>query len=135
MFFDDELTAQRNHEEHAQPSPKQRQHKNADVLKIETEEDQCRKRKDDAGSNRLAGIARRLNDIIFENRRLAERTQYTDRQDRNRDRSRDSKPGAEADIDRHRPEENAENTSQQNRANSKFRARFVGRDKGLKAFR
>ncbi len=47
MFLHDQLAAQRNHEEHAQPAADQSEDENPRVLQIKTEKDEGRQREDD----------------------------------------------------------------------------------------
>ena len=72
VLLDDELAAQRNHEEHAEPSADQRQEKYAPVFQREAEKNQRGQREDHAAGDRFAGRAGRLHDIIFEDADLAE---------------------------------------------------------------
>ena len=48
VFFDNELAAQRNHEQHAKPAADQREQKDARVFEIESKKDQRWQREDDA---------------------------------------------------------------------------------------
>jgi len=68
MFLDNQLAAQRDHEQDADPSTEQGQHKNPEVFEIESQKDQRREREDHAGRNRLARVPCRLNDVVLKNR-------------------------------------------------------------------
>jgi hypothetical protein len=132
MFFHNELAAQRNHEQYAEPAANQREQKNPRILKFESEKDKCRQREDDAGSDRLSGVPGCLHDVVFKDRGASERAQNADRKHRNRNRGSNSEPRLQADIHRDRAEDDAEERSQQERAESKFRPVLVGRNKRLK---
>src|SRR5208282_5287642 len=66
VLLDDELAAQRDHEQHAKPSAEERQRKDAARLKIEAEEDERGQGEDDARGDRLARVSRRLHDVVFQ---------------------------------------------------------------------
>ena len=136
VLLHDELPAQRNHEEHARASPPmQREQEDARVFEIEAEKDQRRQGEDDAGRDGLAGVAGGLHDVVFEDRGAAQSAQHADREHRDRNRCRDGQPGAQADVDRDRAEENAEDRAQQQRAEGKLGARFGGWDEWLELLR
>ena len=80
MFLHNELAAQRNHEQHAQPSADEGEHEDARVFEIEAEKNQRRQREDDAGGDGLAGIAGGLHDVVLKNRSTAEGAQNADGQ-------------------------------------------------------
>ncbi len=100
VLLHNELPAQRNHEQHANPAADESKHKDAGVFEIETEEDQRRQRENDSGSDGLAGVARGLNDVVFKNGGAAKGAQNADGKHRNGYGCRDSEPGAQTDIDR-----------------------------------
>ena len=79
VLLDDQLSPQRNHEEDAQQAAQQRQQKDARVFQVEAEKDQRRQGEDDAGGDRLAGVAGGLDNIIFQDRSAAEGAQDADR--------------------------------------------------------
>ena len=108
VFLDDELTAQRDHEEHAEPAADQREKKDARVFEIEAEKDQRRQREDHTGRNGLPGIAGGLDDVVLKNRGPAKRAQHADGEHRYRNRCRDRQTRAQPDIDRDSAKENAE---------------------------
>ena len=66
MLLDDQLSAQRNHEEHAEPAADQSEQKDARVFEREAEEDQRWKRENHAARDGLAGGAGGLHDVVFE---------------------------------------------------------------------
>ena len=117
---DDELAAQRNHEEHAQPAADERQHEDAGVLEIEAEEDQRGQGEDDAGGDGLAGVAGGLDDVVFEDRRAAEGAQNADGEHRDGDGGGYGEAGAQAHIDRDRAEDDAEDGAEQKGAKGEF---------------
>ncbi len=132
MLFDDELTAQRNHEEYAQPAADEGQQKDARVFQIEAEEDQRRQGEDDAGGNGLAGVAGGLHDVVFEDGRTAEGAQDADGEDRDGNGGGDGEPGSEAHIDGDSAKDDAEEGSKQEGAECEFGPIFGGRNEGLK---
>src|SRR5882762_1005787 len=74
VFLDDELASQRDHEEHAEPPAEESQRKDSPKCEFgpEAEKDQSRNREHDAGGERFAGRASRLDDVVFENSGSAE---------------------------------------------------------------
>ena len=122
MLFDDELAAQRNHEQHAEPSAEERQRKNPPEreLRAEAKKDQRGNREHDAGGERFAGGAGGLHDVVFENRRAAKRAQDADGENGDGDRSGDGEPGAQADVDADRAEQQTKQRAEDDRAERKF---------------
>ena len=135
VLLHDELAPQRDHEEHAEPSADEREKEDARVLKIEAEKDQRRQGEDDAGRNRLAGIARGLDDVVFKDRSAAKRAQHADGKHRDRNRRRDRQTGAQSDVDGNCAEKNPEERTQQKRAEGQLRPRLGGWNKRLKLLR
>ena len=78
VFFDDELAAERNHEENAQPSANQSEEKYTPVFQRKAQENQGGQRENHAAGNRFTGRARGLHDIVFEDGDFAEGTQNAD---------------------------------------------------------
>ncbi len=66
MLFNDELTAEGNHKEYAQPSADQGEHEDAAVLQFKAQKDKRRKGEDDAGCDGLASVSGGLHDVVFE---------------------------------------------------------------------
>ncbi len=132
VFLHDELAAQRNHEEDAQPSADKRQHEDARVLEIEAEKDERRQREDDARSDGLAGVAGGLDDVVFEDRGTAKGAQDADGEHGDGNGGGDGEPGAQADVDRDRSEDDAEDGAEKQRAEGELGAVLVGRNEGLK---
>src|SRR5580692_354636 len=132
MLADDELAAQRNHEEDAEPSAKQRERENAPEgeLRAEAQKDQRGNREHDACSKRFAGGAGGLHDIVFENRRAAEGAQDADREDRDGDGRRDGQASAQADIDADSAEEQSEQRAEDDGANREFLGTLLRGDVG-----
>ena len=125
VLLHNQLPPQRDHEQHAQPAAQHRQHKNPEVLQIESQKDQRRQREDHAGSNRLPGVSRRLDNVVLENRGAPQRPQHADRQHCDRDRRRHRQPRLEPDIHRHRAKQQPENAPQDNRAKRQLRPRLT----------
>ena len=67
VLLDDELAAEGNHEEDAEPATDEGEHEDAGVFEIEAEEDERGQREDDSGGDGLAGIAGGLDDVVFKN--------------------------------------------------------------------
>ncbi len=72
VLLHNELAAQGNHEEDAEPSADERQHEDAGVLEIEAEKHERGQREDDARCDGLAGVAGGLDDVVFEDGGAAE---------------------------------------------------------------
>jgi hypothetical protein len=132
VLLNDELAAQGNHEQYAQPAADQRQKEDARVLEIEAQKDQRGQRKDDARSDRLAGVAGGLDDIVLEDRGAAEGPQNTNRKHRDGDRGGHRESGPQAHVDGDPSKDDAEKRSQKNGAQSEFGALLTGRHKRLK---
>jgi hypothetical protein len=132
MLFDDELTAQGNHEEDAEPAADQSQQENARVFQIEAKENQRGQGEDDPGGDGLARIARGLDNVVFQNRGAAKGTQNADRQNGNRDGGGNGEASAEAYIHSDGTEDDAKDGAEQHGAKGKFRAVVAGGNKGLK---
>jgi len=132
VLLDDELAAQRNHEEDPEDSAEKSEHEDARVFKREAEEDERRKSEDHTRGERFACRAGSLNDIIFENGAAAERAQDADAENGDGNRGRDSEPGAKADVDGDGSEKNTEEAAEDDGAQSEFGDGLFGLDEGLK---
>ena len=94
VLFDDELSAQRDHEQDADPAAEQGEGKDARVLEVIAEEDERGQGEDDAGGDGLTGIAGGLHNVVLKDGSLAERAQHADGQHRDRNGSSDRQPRA-----------------------------------------
>ena len=128
VFLDDELPAQRNHEQHADPPADERQQEDARVFERKAHEDQRRQREDGAGGDRLAGRPGGLHDVVLEDRRLAEGAQEADAQDRDGDGGGDRQAGAQADIDRDGAEDDPEDRAEEHGLERELRLIGPSRD-------
>ena len=110
MFLYDELTPQRNHEQDAKPSAKKSQRKNPpeSELRAKAQENERGDCEHHPSGQRFSGRAGRLDDVVFENGRAAERAKNTDGEDGDGNGSRNGEPGAQPDIHRHCSEEQSE---------------------------
>ncbi len=117
VLVDDELSAEGDHEEYAEPSAEEGEGEDSRGLEIEAEEDQRRQSKDHARGDGLACIAGGLDDIVFEDAGLAEGSQDGDGEDGDGNGRGYGKSGTEANVDGDGSEENAEDCSQQQGAN------------------
>ena len=132
VLLDDELAAEGNHEEHAEPSADKGEHEDARVLEIEAEKYQRGQGEDDARGDGLSGVAGGLDDVVLEDGRPAEGAQNADGKHRDGDGSGDREAGAQADVHRDRTEDNAEDGAEEEGAEGELRAVFAGRDEWLK---
>ncbi len=132
LFFDDELAAEGDHEQDAEPAAKEGESEDAGGLEVEAEEDEGGEGEDDARGDGLAGVADGLDDVVFEDRRFAEGAEDGDGEDGDRDRGGDGEPGAEADVDSDRAEEDGEDGAEEQGAEGELGARVRGRDERLK---
>ncbi len=132
VLLHNQLAAQRDHEQHAQPAANQRQHKDARVFEVEAKKDQRGQRKDHAGCNRLARVAGRLHNVVFENRRAAQHAQNADGEHGNGNRRRDGEPRTQAHINRDRAKDDAEDGAERNSTEGELRAGLFRWNKGLK---
>ena len=91
------------------------------------QEDQGGESEDDAARHRLAGRARGLDDVVFEDGGAAEGPQHRDGEHRDGDGGADGETRAQADVDRHRSEDDAEQHSDDERPGRELRdIRFIG---------
>ena len=132
VLLHDELAAQGNHEQNAEPAADEGEHEDARVFEIEAEKDESRQREDDARGDGLPGVAGGLDDVVFEDGGAAKCAQDADGKNRDGNGCGDGKPGAKADIDRDGAEDEAEEASRGAGAEGELRADLVGGDEGLK---
>ncbi len=111
VLVDDELTAQGNHEEDAEPAAEEGEGEDAGGFEVEAEEDEGREGEDDSGGDGLAGVAGGLDDVVFEDAGAAEGAEDGDGEDGDGDGGRYGEAGAEADVDGDGSEEDAEEGS------------------------
>jgi hypothetical protein len=130
VLFNDELAAEWNHEEDAQPASEEGESEDAGGLEIEAEEDQRRKGEDDARGDGLAGVAGGLDDVVFEDGGSSEGAQDRDGEHRDRNGGGDGESRTKADIDRDSAEENPEDSSEEERADGELRTRVGCGDEG-----
>ena len=78
VFFNDELAAEGNHEEDAEPSADESEHEDAGVFEVVAEEDEGGEGEDDAGGDGLAGVSGGLDDVVFEDGGAAEDAEDAD---------------------------------------------------------
>src|SRR5215467_14246234 len=134
VFFDDELAAYGNHEKHAQPSAKQGQGKDAPEgeLFAKAEKDQRGNGEHHAGGERFARRAGGLHDVVLKNGGAPESAKNADRKHRDGDGSGNGEAGTETDVDGNGAEQQPEQCSENDGAESEFGERFFGRDVGAK---
>ena len=72
VLLDDERAPQRDHHQDAEQAAEHRDEHDARDLEIEAEDHDRRHRHADAEGDRLAGRARRLDDVVLEDRRVAQ---------------------------------------------------------------
>ena len=72
MLMNDQRSPKGDHHENAEQSPKNGDEHHARDFKIEPKDHDRRHRHTETEGDRLAGRARRLDDVVFENRRIAE---------------------------------------------------------------
>ena len=132
VLLHNELAPQRNHEQDAEPAADQGEHEDAGVLKIESEKDEGGQGEDDAGGDRLPGVAGGLNNVVFENGSAAEGAKNADGKHRDGNGRGHGEPGAQAHIDSDGAEDEPEDAAQQHGAKGELGPIFLGRDKRLK---
>jgi hypothetical protein len=112
VFFDDELAAEGNHEEDAEPSTEEGEGEDAGGFEIEAEEDERREGKDDSGGDGLSCVSCGLDNVVFEDACFAEGSEDGDGEDGDGDTGSHGKARAETDIDSDGTEEDAEESSE-----------------------
>ena len=129
VLFDDELAAQRDHEEHAEPSAEEREREDA-------VDSRSKPRKISAGRVKMTPEAIDwpalpvVCTMLFSRMRgAAEGAEDGDREHGDRDRGGDRKSGAQADVDGDRAEEDAEEAAQDEGARGELRARLRVRER------
>ncbi len=122
MFFDDELAAQRDHEEHAEPTAEEREGKDAPEgeLRAEAEKDQRGDGEHHAGGQRFSRRAGGLHDVVFKNRGAAERAQNADGEHGDGDGGGDGQAGAQTDVDGDGAEEQTKERAENDGAHGEF---------------
>src|SRR6266481_5926046 len=80
VFLDDELAAERHHEQDTKPTAQERKRENAPEgeFRAEAQKNQGGDREHDARSKRFTGGARRLHDVVFQNGGAAKRAKDAD---------------------------------------------------------
>ena len=94
VLLDDERAPHRHHHQHADDAAHRGEGHDLEDVEVFLgpavgDEEERGDREDDAGGDRLAGRADRLDDVVLEDGGLAEPLEDRDRQDRDRDRGRD----------------------------------------------
>ena len=113
MLLDDERAAHRHHHQHADDAAYRGERDDLEDVEVllrtaARDEQERRDREHDARGNRFARRPDRLDDVVLEDRGLAEALEDRDREHGNRDRGRHREPGAERQVHRHRAEDEAE---------------------------
>ena len=112
VLLDDQRAPQRHHHQHAEQAAGEREHGDLQIVEVigavRGEENQCRQREHDAGGQRFACRADRLDDVVLEDRGAAEALEHRDGEHRDRNRGADGEPRPQAQIDRRGAEDQAE---------------------------
>jgi hypothetical protein len=110
VFLDDELAANGNHEKDPEPSAQKGQREDAPEGEFgtEAEEDERGDGEHDAGSERFAGGAGGLHDVVLEDGGAAEGAEDADGEDGDGNGCGDGEAGAEADVHGDGAEEESE---------------------------
>jgi hypothetical protein len=132
VLFDDELAAQGNHEEHAEPAADEGEQEDAGVFEIEAEKDERGEGEDDSGGDGLAGVAGGLDDVVFEDGGAAEDAQDADGEHGDGNGGGYGEAGAQAHVDGDGAEDDAEDGAEKDGAEGEFGPVLAGRNKGLK---
>ena len=132
VLLDDELAAQRDHEQNAEPAAEERQRKDAARLKIVAEKDERGQGEDDARRDGLARVSRGLHDVVFQDAGPAKRPQDRDREHCDGYARGDRQPGAQPNVHRHRAKDHAEERAQDERPGRQLRPRLGCGNKRLK---
>ena len=129
VLFDDELAAQRNHEEDAEPSAEQRERENSPEGEFgaEAQEDQRGDGEHDSGGERFACRAGGLHDVVFENGGAAEGAQDADGQNRDGNGSGNGETGAQTHVNGDGAEEQTEERAEDDGAEREFLDGFCRR--------
>ena len=131
VLVHNELFAQRDHEEDAEPAAEQGEGEDSGRFQIEAQEDEGGQGEDDARGDGLAGVSGGLDDVVLEDGGLAEGSEDGDREDGDGDGGGDGEAGAKADVDRDGTEQNAEEGAEEESAEGEFGPGLGGRDEGL----
>src|SRR5208282_2716463 len=123
VLLDDELAAQGNHKENAEPAAEQRHREDAPEreLRAEAQENQRGESEHYSGRERFSRRAGGLHDVVFQDGGAAEGAKNADGEDGDGDGGGDGEPGAEADVHGDRAEEQAEDPAEKYGAQRKFR--------------
>ena len=129
VLFDDELAAQRNHEEDAEPAAQQRQRKNSPEGEFgaKAQEDQCGDGEHDSGGERFTCRAGGLHDVVFKNRGAPEGPQDADGQNRYRNGSGNGETCAQTHVNGDGAEQQTEQRAKDDGAKRELLDVFVVR--------
>jgi hypothetical protein len=121
----DQRPPQRDHHQNTQQAAEHRDHRHPPDLKVEPEDKYRRHRHADTERDRFTRRPRRLNDIVFENGRVARPELRQDaeqryRNDRNRYRRRNGQADLQHKIKRRRAEDYAEKRADDERHGREF---------------
>ena len=128
MLLDDQILAERNHEEHAEQSADEREPEDSPELELVAEKEQRGHCVHYSGGDRLAGRADGLHDVLFENRLVTQSLEDGDCEDRDRNRGAEIQPDPERDVDRDQAEHDSEERSEKYRPKGELRSPFGHRD-------
>ena len=131
VLLDDELAAQGDHEEHAEPAADEGEHEDAGVFELEAEEDQRGQGEDDAGGDGLAGVAGGLDDVVFKDGGAAEGAQDADGENGDGNGGGDGESGAEAHVDGDGAEDDAEEAAEEESAEGELGQALLRSDEAL----
>jgi len=132
VLFNDELAAEGNHEEDAEPAADEGEHEDARVLEIEAEENQRGEREDDTGGDGLACVAGGLDDVVLKDGGAAEDAEDADGENGDGDGGSNGQAGAETHIDRDHSKDDAEDGPEKEGAEGEFRRVLIGRNERFK---
>ncbi len=133
VLIHNQLLAQRHHEKNTQKAADQRQDEDARIFQVKAQENKRRQREDDACGNRLAGVAGRLDDDVFQNRAAPKGAQNADGQYGNRNRRSNRKASLKTDINGNGSKDDSKERAKQNGAKGKLRTIIAGRNKRFKS--
>ncbi len=131
----DEIAAQRDHEQHAEPAAREGDPHDAPVARLEPEEHEGGEREHDACRDRLAGAPCRLDDVVFQDRRTAQGLENHDRKNGDRDRRRYREANLQGEVDGDRAEEQAEENAHKDCAWRELRRGLIRGDVRLESLR
>ena len=131
VLLDDEAPPEGDHHEDAEDASEEGDREHPVSFQVVAHQKYRRHREDDPGSDRFPGASRRLDYVVLEDRRPAEKPEESYRQDRDRYRRRNGHSDLEGEVDRRCREEDPQDGAQDDGFQRQFLNVIFSFDVGL----